>query len=204
MPPRDSLRGQLLVAAPGLDDPNFRRTVILVGEHGDEGAMGVVLQPADIGHGRGRGATDSRRSSDPDDARLPRRAGPAAGGRRPRGLRRPGPSDDLVVDCVGFLPGEIEDAADARRAPRASASSPGYAGWGPGSSRTSSRKVPGSSCAARARDVFTTSPSCSGASVLRREGGALAVLALLPDDPHGAQLGIGRAGRETTAVAGQT
>ena len=39
----DSLKGQLLVASPALFDPNFRRTVILVGEHGDEGAMGVVL-----------------------------------------------------------------------------------------------------------------------------------------------------------------
>ena len=39
----ESLRGYLLVAGPGLDDPNFRRTVVLVGEHGEEGAMGVVL-----------------------------------------------------------------------------------------------------------------------------------------------------------------
>src|SRR6185312_1996675 len=38
-----SLRGQLLVAGPALDDPNFRRTVVLLGEHGDDGAMGVVL-----------------------------------------------------------------------------------------------------------------------------------------------------------------
>jgi len=30
-----SLRGQLLVAGPALVDPNFRRTVVLVGEHGD-------------------------------------------------------------------------------------------------------------------------------------------------------------------------
>ena len=33
-----TLRGQLLVAAPNLLDPNFHRTVVLVGEHGDEGA----------------------------------------------------------------------------------------------------------------------------------------------------------------------
>ena len=38
-----SLRGHLLVAGSGLDDPNFRRTVVLIGEHGDDGAMGVVL-----------------------------------------------------------------------------------------------------------------------------------------------------------------
>ena len=38
----DSLRGQLLIAAPQLSD-YFRRTVVLVVEHTEEGAMGVVL-----------------------------------------------------------------------------------------------------------------------------------------------------------------
>jgi putative transcriptional regulator len=38
----DSLRGQLLIAAPSLFD-YFRRTVVLVLEHRPEGAMGVVL-----------------------------------------------------------------------------------------------------------------------------------------------------------------
>ena len=38
-----SLKGSLLIAAPALLDPNFRRTVILVAEHGEEGAMGVIL-----------------------------------------------------------------------------------------------------------------------------------------------------------------
>ena len=41
-----SLKGQLLVAGPSLLDPNFRRTVVLVGEHTDEGALGVVLNRA--------------------------------------------------------------------------------------------------------------------------------------------------------------
>src|SRR6266498_4601383 len=39
----DNLRGQLLIAGPALIDPNFWRTVILVGEHNEEGALGVVL-----------------------------------------------------------------------------------------------------------------------------------------------------------------
>src|SRR3954465_6806522 len=39
----DSLRGKLLVASPSLLDPNFSRTVVLVAEHGEEGAMGIVL-----------------------------------------------------------------------------------------------------------------------------------------------------------------
>ena len=39
----DSLRGQLLIAGPTLGDPNFARSVVLVLEHSDEGAMGLVL-----------------------------------------------------------------------------------------------------------------------------------------------------------------
>src|SRR6476469_4666070 len=39
----ESLRGSLLVAAPQLLDPNFRRTVVLLAEHGEEGSMGVIL-----------------------------------------------------------------------------------------------------------------------------------------------------------------
>jgi putative transcriptional regulator len=44
-----SLTGRLLIAAPGiLEDANFRRTVVLVLEHGDQGALGVVLnRPTD-------------------------------------------------------------------------------------------------------------------------------------------------------------
>jgi len=39
----ESLKGHLLVADAGLYDPNFRKTVVLVAEHNDEGALGVVL-----------------------------------------------------------------------------------------------------------------------------------------------------------------
>src|ERR1700680_2231886 len=39
----ESLTGQLLLASPALRDPNFRRAVVLVSIHSEEGAMGVVL-----------------------------------------------------------------------------------------------------------------------------------------------------------------
>lgn len=39
----DTLRGNLVLASPRLEDPNFRRTVSLMIEHNDEGAMGLVL-----------------------------------------------------------------------------------------------------------------------------------------------------------------
>ncbi|MDE0494197.1 MAG: YqgE/AlgH family protein, partial [Acidimicrobiaceae bacterium] len=45
----ESTRGKLLVAAPSLADPNFRLTVLLMLEHGAEGALGVVLnRPSEL------------------------------------------------------------------------------------------------------------------------------------------------------------
>lgn len=38
-----SLGGRLLVAEPTLMDPNFHRTVVYLIDHGDDGAVGVVL-----------------------------------------------------------------------------------------------------------------------------------------------------------------
>ncbi len=37
------LAGQLLIAMPSMDDPNFARTVLLVCAHTDDGAMALVL-----------------------------------------------------------------------------------------------------------------------------------------------------------------
>lgn len=39
----NSLQGQLLIAAPRLIDPNFRRSVVLLIQHGASGALGLIL-----------------------------------------------------------------------------------------------------------------------------------------------------------------
>jgi len=45
----DSLAGNLLIAIPDLRDQNFSRTVILVVQHDDQGASGLVLnRPSDV------------------------------------------------------------------------------------------------------------------------------------------------------------
>src|SRR3954469_9579990 len=40
---KDTLAGSLLLAHPAMRDPNFKRSVVLLSAHNDEGAMGVVL-----------------------------------------------------------------------------------------------------------------------------------------------------------------
>jgi putative transcriptional regulator len=177
-----TLRGQLLVAGPGLVDPNFRRTVVLLGEHGEEGAMGVVL---------------NRVSSALVDEAVPPIAsltGPDApvylgGPVQPQAVVVLADFADLeqaevvVVESIGFLPGEIEDASAVGelRDIRVFA---GYAGWGPGQLEDELADGAWIVVEARASDVFTTSPDTLWADVLRREGGPLAILALLPDDPR--------------------
>ena len=47
--PAPSVRGRHLVATPPMLDPNFHQTVIFMLEHGDEGALGLVLnRPSEL------------------------------------------------------------------------------------------------------------------------------------------------------------
>jgi putative transcriptional regulator len=39
----ESLQGQLLVASSSLTDPNFVKTIVLIAVHGDDGAIGLIL-----------------------------------------------------------------------------------------------------------------------------------------------------------------
>lgn len=43
MHPDSSLTNQLLIAMPGMADPNFSTTVTLICEHNDDGALGIVI-----------------------------------------------------------------------------------------------------------------------------------------------------------------
>jgi len=43
LPRAASLAGQLLVASPGIGDPQFRHAVILIARHDDHGAVGIII-----------------------------------------------------------------------------------------------------------------------------------------------------------------
>src|SRR4051794_13764739 len=86
----ESLRGKLILASPVLRDPNFARTVVLIAEHTEDGAMGLVLN---------RPATSTVGEAVPDLTWLAGEAEPVygrgpggGGGSRPWGGWRGGPS----------------------------------------------------------------------------------------------------------------
>ena len=175
-----SLKGHLLVAGPGLVDPNFRRTVVLVGEHSDEGAMGVVLN-------RPSSATVTEAVPElealVDGADVVHVGGPV----QPSAIVvladfvEPDRAGTLVVDSVGFLPAEVEpdDLGELKQA-RVFA---GYAGWGPQQLDTELEEGSWIVEPALPQDVFTATPDDLWSVVLRRKGGPFSVLALMPADP---------------------
>jgi putative transcriptional regulator len=176
----ESLKGQLLIAGGGLLDPNFRRTVILVGEHNEDGALGVVLnRPTDA---RVREVAPPLSPLVGEDERLF-----AGGPVQPQGavviaeFEDPGVSDLLVFGSIGFLTGELPPGvADSIRRARVFA---GYAGWGAGQLEA---EMDGSSWIidqALAADVFTEDAEGLWTRVLRRKGPQFHVLSLMPFDP---------------------
>ena len=88
----------------------------------------------------------------------------------------------LVLGSIGFLPGEIESAADVGSLARARVFA-GYAGWGPGQLESEIAEESWIIGEALADDVFTDDAEGLWSEVLRRKGGPFAVLAQMPPDP---------------------
>lgn len=176
----ESLKGQLLIAGPGLLDTNFWRAVVLVGEHSPDGALGVVL---------------NRPSETSVDEAAPELAGLAGdmgdvhvgGPVQPSAVVvladfvEPPDPNALVVESVGFLPAEVDpdELGELRRA-RVYV---GYAGWGPGQLDDELAEGAWIVEAAVADDVFTEQPDDLWTTVLRRKGGPFGILATMPPDP---------------------
>jgi putative transcriptional regulator len=175
-----SLRGQLLIAGPSLVDPNFWRTVVLVGEHSEEGALGVVLN---------RPSETSVDEAVPELAELAGEMGAVhVGGPEQSSavvvladFANPEEAGSLVLDSIGFLSTEVapESLGELRRA-RVYV---GYAGWGPGQLDGELEEGSWIVEPARAEDVFTNAPDELWGAVLRRKGGPFSVLASMPPDP---------------------
>lgn len=170
----DSLRGQLLIAAPQLVD-YFRRTVVLVLEHSGEGAMGVVLnrptqaEVADAVPALAElaGAGDVVHAGGPvepeavlalGDFEDPSQAGTPVTG--PLGLLDPGRPDPQLRRMRVFA---------------------GYAGWSPGQLDAELEQDAWILSPAAPDDPFSTEDLWP--TVLQRKGGAYALMASMPIDP---------------------
>ena len=174
----ESLRGQLLVAGPDLLDPNFRRSVLLVGEHGDEGAMGVILN-------RPSGMTVADAAPDLEPLIGPDAPIFAGGPVQPTSgvvLAEVAEADEPVFGDVVLVPGlgELADVVDGAGNIRVFA---GYAGWGPGQLDGELERDDWIVEPAQASDVFSETPEELWAAVLERKGGQYALVARMPEDP---------------------
>jgi putative transcriptional regulator len=177
----DSLKGQLLLASPALFDPNFRRTVVLVTEDNDEGAAGLVLN---------RRSETAVAAAVPDLVPLvPEEDLVYVGGPVQQEavlvlaeFDDPGDAAMLVVDDVGFVPGDgdFDLLAGATRRARVFA---GYAGWGAGQLEAELEESSWIVEAAGGLDLFPEQETDLWSTVLDGKGGVYRVVALMPEDP---------------------
>lgn len=175
-----SLKGKLLISAGSLFDPNFRHTVVLLGEHDANGAVGVVL---------------NRRLDATVAATVPLLAGLVPPGETLfeggpvapdqvallAEVARPGLLDVPVLGSVGFLTGDVPAAVrpDVLRA-RVFL---GHAGWGPGQLEGELEEGSWVVEPAVPDDAFTPEPGSLWRRVLERKGPRYAMLARVPFDP---------------------
>src|SRR5262245_62446060 len=177
----DSLRGHLLIAGSALLDPSFRRAVVLVGHHDDEGAVGVVL---------------NRESEVEVAAAVPPLAGLVEPGERLffggpvssqsavvlADFEHPENAEVVAFESVGFLPEETDsDAIGGLRRARVFA---GYAGWGAGQLEAELEGGCWLAEPAIAAGVFTGGPDGLWSSVVRRKGPAFRLMSTMPFDPE--------------------
>lgn len=176
----NSLRGSLLISSGGLYDPNFRHTVVLIGEHNHDGALGVVLNRSlDVSVAE---AVPPLAGLVPEGEAL-FQGGPV----QPRSpillarFARPELADLLVFGSIGFLTGAVpvEAASDIVRA-RVYA---GYSGWGPGQLEAEMEQDSWIVDPAGEEDVFTDEPDLLWHRVLERKGPEYRQLSKMPYDP---------------------
>lgn len=176
-----SRRGRLLIASPTLVDPNFSRRVVLVLEHGADGALGLVLgEPTDL---RARDALPPPLGELFDEEERIHCGGPVeesavivlveAHGRPEIGAGVFG--SVYILDPEGDGPATLDAVAAAR-------AFSGYAGWSAGQLEAEIAEGAWIDGEPTVGDVFETSPSL-WRRALERKGGAYRVIATMPADP---------------------
>lgn len=135
-----SLTNQLLIAMPGMEDPNFSTTVTLICEHNDDGALGIVInRPLDL---KLAGLFEQLDVDNPDPvvAERPVLMGGPVGPERGFVLHDPGGAyeNSLAVskDICLTLSRDVIDAMATGSGPVKSLVALGYAGWEPGQLET--------------------------------------------------------------------
>jgi putative transcriptional regulator len=169
----ESLNGKLLIAAPSMGD-YFHRTVILVVEHSEQGAFGLVLnRPSETSVGEAAPELGELIGGE----HLVHVGGPV----QPNAVTAVGEHQDptratkLIVGAVGMV--DLDDPPELSRI-RVFA---GYAGWSP-------QQLDGEveEEAWIIEDAHPDDPFGEGdlwADVLRRMGGEYTLLARMPPDP---------------------
>jgi len=177
----ESLAGQLLLASPTLQDPNFARTVVLIGIHSEDGAMGVVLN-------RPSTATVAEAVPQLEDVAGALETVYVGGPVQPSSVvflaefLEPSLAGTLVLGRIGFPAPDagIEQLARATERARVFA---GHAGWGRGQLDEEIANGDWIAHPAEPQDVFTDVPEELWSSVLTRKGGSYALIARMPPDP---------------------
>ena len=144
----ESLRGQFLVAMPEMGDDRFRETVVYLVGHGDEGAMGLVINQSledmsigDIIEELKLGAKDDIiRLPEPVKNRQVLRGGPV---QKSRGFVlhssdyfRVGNSYEVTDDICLTATLDILKAMAFKNSPSEALFALGYCGWSPGQLET--------------------------------------------------------------------
>jgi putative transcriptional regulator len=176
-----TLAGHLLLSNASLFDPNFRRTVVLVGHHDEEGAVGVVLNRP-LGVGVGEAVPPLAELVAPGEELF--EGGPV----QPEAavviaeFTDPSHAGLVAFGAIGFLPEEADlDARDEIVRARVFA---GYSGWGPGQLEDEIGEDAWLLAPATEADVFTDEPDRLWERVVARLGPAYAVLRTMPADPE--------------------
>jgi putative transcriptional regulator len=177
----ESARGQLLIAGPALLDPNFWRTVVLVVEHTEDGALGLVLNRPS-GTTVGEAVSQLEQLVDLGDQLF------IGGPVQPSAVIVLAEFEDatdaalIAFDDIGVLgiASSLDELGPGVRTGRAFV---GHAGWGPGQLDSELERGDWILEPAQRSDAFSDAPRELWQSVLTRKGGSYALIARMPADP---------------------